>query len=175
MPAITLTRYECVHDRLPAVCVVCGEPATARKSRTYSWLAHRVVVRLPICDRHQGYWRRRVFVLLASGAVVFLLVAAVVGYVLSLPPVRQVKVADPLLIVCLIVMVVWLGLVLVLEVMGIRSGSVTDRSLRLAGLHKRFVAALLEERAGEKDEEQFCRTRFGDVRDDFDDQPGQGA
>src|SRR4051794_18354114 len=37
MPTVTLSRYECSADLVPAVCAVCGEPGAERLAHTFSW------------------------------------------------------------------------------------------------------------------------------------------
>jgi hypothetical protein len=169
MPSATLSRYECKNDRLPAVCVVCGASATDRKARTFSWLARVVVVRLPVCDWHRGYWRRRALIVSVPAVLVFLFGAAVVNYVLRPHHDPANHPAAWLCPAALIVALIWLILGAIVQMTGIRPTKITDRDVTLAGLHERFVFALREERTGDTDDERFRRLRFGDERDDFED------
>jgi hypothetical protein len=92
MPNVTLSRYECTGDLLPPVCTVCGEPATEKIERKFSWhpqwsellivgaliFTKRISVRLPICARHASFWRRRNQVALIGLLVVLVLAAAAI-------------------------------------------------------------------------------------------------
>src|ERR1700722_12168700 len=69
----------------PAVCMVCGQPATMTKTKAMSWcppwvgvlilfgvlpyavvaaiLTKRAAVQAPFCDRHHGHWVNRLLLL----------------------------------------------------------------------------------------------------------------
>src|SRR5262245_56446504 len=92
MPRVILSRYECSRDRLPRVCMFCGETAADRKEMAYAWhpvwvwgliaifppvgmivavaMTRRMTVRVPVCSRHAGFWIRRTLIILGSFAVV---------------------------------------------------------------------------------------------------------
>jgi hypothetical protein len=52
-----------------------------------------------------------------------------------------------------------------------RAIKITDRSLKLTNVHARFVAAVLRERRTHAGDDPDARWRYGDVRDDHDDEP----
>src|SRR5262245_25207628 len=108
MSTIKLSDYECDQDLLPPVCMFCGQPATTRVRRNFTWypgwvivlilvnlivmlvvalvLTKKLTVRVPTCDQHEGYWRRRSIIVSLSGVVVVGACIAALVYVMSLPP-----------------------------------------------------------------------------------------
>jgi polyribonucleotide nucleotidyltransferase len=53
---------------------------------------------------------------------------------------------------------------------GVRPDEITDRNIRLAGVHEGFIDALEEDRASDLDYHE--RDRYDDERDDYDDEQG---
>src|SRR6266851_3941179 len=108
MPSVKLSDYECERDMLPPVCMFCGNPATTRVRRNFSWhpgwvyililvnllitlvvaliLTKKMTVRVPVCDEHEGYWRRRFAPLLGSFVLISITCIAGFAYMTSLPP-----------------------------------------------------------------------------------------
>jgi hypothetical protein len=192
MPSITLSKYECSRDLLPDVCAVCGAPATTRKSRTFSWhpswvwililvnllvvlivalvLTKRMTVRLPVCDQHEGYWRRRTLFYTLPTVFILLLGAGAFTYVVSRPPGPADDLNGWLCGGSIGLLFVWVVVAAIVQASGIRSTEITDRTMTLAGLHPDFVAAVREDRARDRDDARYRRTRYGDERDDFDDE-----
>jgi hypothetical protein len=192
MPSITLSKYECSRSLLPDVCVVCGAPATTRKARNFSWhpgwvwvlilinlivvlivaliLTKRMSVRLPVCDQHEGYWRRRTwFYTLPTLAILLLGIGALV-YLWSQPPGVKDELTGWLCGGSLVLLVAWIVVAAIVQATGIRATEITDRTMTLAGLHEEFVGAVREDRARARDDERHRRSRYGDERDDYDDE-----
>lgn len=188
MPSVTLSDYECRRGLLPDVCAFCGAPAAGRRERTFSWhpswvwvlilinlivvalvLTKRMTVRVPVCEAHDGFWRRRATILLTSFLLIALFVGAAVAFSMDQPP------GGPDLlqtVMCgggIVLVLAWVVLAAVYSVAGVRPTEITDRDIRLTGLHEDFVAALREERA--RDRGRRREGRYGDERDDYDDDP----
>src|SRR5271166_3724350 len=85
MPEFRVRRYVASQSQLPMICMLCGAPATTRKSKRMvyrpSWvlalillgvlpylivaliLEKRCVLQAPCCSRHEGHWRMRTLIL----------------------------------------------------------------------------------------------------------------
>ena len=189
MANVKLSRYECSRDLLPDVCMFCGEPATVRKQKTFAWhpswvwvlilvnlivvlivamvLTKKMPTRVPVCDRHAGWWTRRTLILLFS--FLFMAAACLAGifYVDSQPGNAK---GDLSGVVCgggVGLFLVWLIVAAIYGTRGVRPTEITDRDMKLTGVHEAFIDALQEDRARERD--QRDAGRFGDERDDYDD------
>ena len=194
MANITLSEYECDHDLLPDVCVVCGGPATVRKARVFSWfpgwvwililvswivvlivaliLTKKRVAQMPVCDRHAGYWRLRAATLWVPSIVIVGGWSAFALYVISQPVGAMDE--DLRALLCFgssILLVVWVIIAALIYANGVRVTEITDRDMSLAGVHLEFVEALREERAWARGDRYRRRKRYGDERDDYDDEP----
>src|SRR5262245_25380147 len=192
MPRVRLSKYECSRDLLPPVCAFCGAPAAGVRERKFSWhpswvwvlifvhvlvalivaliLTRRMVVRVPVCEQHSGYWSRRMGILTGSFLVLAALALAGVIYVQSEPPRQQDDLIGWLCGGGFIVFFCWVIFAAIYSTRGVRPAEITDRFIRLAGVHEDFVAALEADRDRDADERDR-RVRFGDVRDDYDDEP----
>jgi len=185
MPDVTLSRYECTRDLLPPVCTVCGEPATEKIERKFSWhpqwsdflivgalvFTKRMSVRLPHCARHAVFWRRRNQVILITMLVVLGLILAAIAYAhldgdKGHPGLQGWFCGGAVLLVF-----VWSFGTAIVQCRDARATRITDRSIRLTNVHARFVTALLRERKKYANEDPDARWRYGDVRDDYDDEP----
>jgi hypothetical protein len=192
MASITLSRYECSRGLLPEVCAVCGDPATTRRDRNFSWhpswvwililvnllvvlivallLTRRMSVRLPVCDQHEGYWRRRTLFYTVPTVFVLLVMAGAFAYMVSRPPGGNDSLVGWLCLGSIGLLFVWVVVAAVVQANGIRATEITDRTMTLAGLHEEFVAAVREDRARDRDDRRYRRLRYGDQRDDYDDE-----
>lgn len=190
MPNIKLSRYECSRDLLPPLCMFCGEPATVRKHKTFGWhpgwvwllllanlivlvvvamiLTKRMSLKVPLCDRHAGWWARRTLTILFT----FLGVAVLCiggGIYLDAQPMKQQD--DLSAVLCgggVVLFLGWLVLAGVYSASGVRPTEITDKAIRLTGVSEAFVEALEDERSRDRDGRD--RGRYGDERDDYDDQ-----
>jgi hypothetical protein len=142
----------------------CGAPAAVRRRKTFSsteWLTTtKMILRVPACARHANYWLRQAAILvltftgLCGLGVAANLVLEVVGNAFG-------RLAVFAWAVCLLGWVIFLG---VYVSAGVRSTEVTDRWIRLTGVHPAFIEALDAERTTDPQE----RFEFGDERDDYD-------
>jgi hypothetical protein len=133
-------------------------------------LTKRMSVRLPVCDRHEGYWRRRTLFYTLPTVAILLLAAGAFAYAVSRPPGVQDDLTGWLCGGSLVVLVLWVIVAAIVQAAGIRATEITDRTMTLAGLDAEFVAAVREDRARDEDEGRYRRRRYGDERDDFDDE-----
>jgi hypothetical protein len=200
MPSIRLTAYEVEHDRLPAVCVKCGQPATEHFVRTVRFLddpgrwgglfAVGVIVSLlmlppllPLLLRRAPLMRVRVpfcgpdlaRTVRRERVSLRIVVPVWVLYVLAV---------DTSLVVAIVVGPSWAFLLMLTAALVLvavadavagwrirRRGKRPERKYNLPGAHPAFVAALLEDRARDRVSNPDRRGGHGDVRDDFDDNP----
>jgi hypothetical protein len=193
MPTVKLSKYECSRDLLPPVCAFCGAPAAGFRERKFSWhpswvwvlilvhvivavivaliLTKRMVVRVPVCEQHTGYWSRRTGVLTGTFLVVATIgIAAFTYLVAQQQPGANDELAGWLCGASLISLFIWLVFAAIYTNRGVRPIEITDRFIRLVGVHEDFVAALEADRDRDADERDR-RVRYGDVRDDYDDEP----
>lgn len=192
MANIKLSDYECDRGLLPEVCMFCGQPAVTRVRRTFAWhpswvillilinlivmlvvaliLTKKMAVRVPACDQHEGYWRRRTLILTLSGFVVAALCVGGIVYLSSLPPAAGDEFTGWICGGGIVLSLAWLVVAVVYSASGVRPTEITDRSIKLTGVHDDFVDALREERARYREGGGHRRGRYGDERDDYDDE-----
>src|SRR5262245_59613935 len=199
MPRVDLAEYEVTHDLLPALCARCGESAAERVThkahivegpwallQVFGLLAglflfpplirltirytRQVGVPVPLCAAHGDHFRSRermenrylfpawtAAALIVDAIVVIALVSGLEGCICYSPCV--------ILLACLAASA------------AISRGVVTvtrpgKDGIRLSGIHEAFAAALMEDRARDRVSNPDRRGGHGDVRDDFDDEPG---
>jgi hypothetical protein len=199
MPRVDLTDYEIAHDLLPGVCARCGAPAVERVVHAIrivdGWrgviqligillgffffppllaFAVRCVrpleVGVPLCaadrDDHRRRERLEWRVLLPIWTVAALIMDALV----------LIDVAyDGPGIGCIGTWSVVGGAVVAAAIINrgrIQVMKPGKTGLRLTEVHPTFVAALMEDRARDRVSNPERRGGFGDVRDDYDDEPG---
>jgi hypothetical protein len=176
MAELRLKGSQTTGDRLPMVCMVCGQPAVAHKSKNFAWypkwtvllifvhvivfaivasiLTKRMRVDVPLCENHRGYfWKRTVLILLSF---LFLTVLAIGGGIVVADQFPN----DAGGIICIGVsglFLVWLILAIIVGQTMIRPREITERSITLIGVCDDFVAAFKEMKAHD------------DFDDDFDD------
>src|SRR5262245_47594857 len=112
MSSVRLSKYECINGLLPDVCIICGEPASTRVRRRFSWfprwtwllmlvnpvvfifaallLTNRMAVQLPVCQAHAGYWRSKLRFVDVGAVVMAVNAACLIGCLLGLDP-KQVE------------------------------------------------------------------------------------
>src|SRR5262245_18857141 len=78
MATLKLSRHEAISDNFPSVCMRCGDQATSRVKKTFSWspswviffvflgllpfvvlalvLTKRVRLQVPMCNNHVNHW-----------------------------------------------------------------------------------------------------------------------
>lgn len=188
MAQITLSRRECERDLLPSVCAVCGEPADARKRKTFSWhtplaylgllagllpfiiialiLTKRMTVHVPLCERHRSHWLWRSFVVVGGLLAIFALGIGIFVYQANQQP------PDDLGWLCIGwvgLLIVWLFMAAIVQTTAIRAVEITDERIRLTRIHQDFIHAIEEDRDRHRDERRERRREYNDVRDDYDD------
>jgi hypothetical protein len=178
MPNIKLTDYECRKNLLPKVCMFCGQPAVTRKQRNFAWhppwvwilvlvgilvaaivaivLTKRMTVRVPVCEQHEGFWRRRGMTIGFSFlGIVLVEIAAAIGAA-NLPQ-GQDNLGGFVCAGGVFLLLGWLVLVAIYSTRSIRPTEITDRFIRLTGVHPEFIAALEDDRERDRDEEEEYR------------------
>jgi hypothetical protein len=195
MPTVLLTRYECERSLVPAVCARCGEPPddTVRMPvitpavhgllgaslilcpplflLVVWWLRSWPRLNLPMCRADRADWRWR------DGVTSWLYVVLVLGAYVTVPVVVAAtgerwnwEIVIPLgFVAYFLVWNIWIYPTVLLWTRTVRISKVHREGLRLSGVHGAFVAAVWEDRA--RDLDPARRTQYGDVRDDYGDEP----
>lgn len=179
MASIRLDRYEAEDGDLPDNCMCCGEPATERKRRRFTWHPFWVYLFLPLgyvpyvliaviltervrcttlfCDRHKNHWRWRTWVIWGSFLGILLLGAAGVGLASLLAdqidPKQHEYLFGPLCIAIPVLMLCWLISIPLLQLTEIHPSQVTRRSFVLNRVSPKFVEAVHEYRATYEDDD----------------------
>lgn len=172
---------------LPAVCMCCGEPATAMINRRMSWcppwvggiialaLTKYARVQAPFCDRHKGHWFKRALTLWGS---LFLFVVIGVGSLIlagSLPHPTDETALVVAGIGCGVLFVAWIVMVFVCQLTAIRPTLITDEEICLTGVCAEFVDAVdEEEREYRRRRAERRRRQRERWRNDYDDEDEPG-
>lgn len=192
MPTVKLSRSECSRGLLPSVCMRCGAPADNRKSRTFSWfppiayigliagilpfaiialvLTKRMSVSVPLCHEHRGHWSTRTTITVVSLLALILMGVGFIVYTGNQPPGPGGDLSGIFCLGWVGALIIWLILVAILQAGSIRATEITDRTVKLTGVHDGFIAALEEDRERDRDDGRERRRRYNDVRDDYDDE-----
>jgi hypothetical protein len=167
MAKVSIEKRLCRTGDLPDVCLKCGQPATNRVKKTFSWvppwvfvlilaglvvwlivdviMRKRITAHLPLCDVHKGHWRNRMLLILLSlvGWLALLIGVSVLLYS-TLPPNHPLHVLGFLL--GFVGVVAWLFLVAIATQTAIRAVEIHDRyGLKLTGICQDFIDAYDEE------------------------------
>src|SRR5579864_409013 len=181
MAQIRLREWETDAEHLPMTCMVCGEPAVTHVRKKFTWapewlsilaflvfivgtilallvlilyfaLRKQMLVEVPTCERHQGYWRRRI--LWAYLPLVLLLLAGVaeVVFMVSLDagPDREIMYGP-----CFgtaIGAFIWLVIAAVVQKGTVQAASISDRDITLKKVHEKFAESLVALRRAEREE-----------------------
>ncbi len=179
MAAVILTRDVLSCDRLPAVCMCCGAPATLfLKQRLalrspwvlmLAWFAGplalllfergvaRVALDVPLCPTHQHHWLKRRIFNIAAGIAWFWMFAGVI----FLPSVLGKEHTASLWLGMTFLVVFWILAVLAMDAWMIGLGNIGPRGVTLRNVAPAFRDAVLDMasalRAGEhpKNSEAF--------------------
>jgi hypothetical protein len=182
MAEIQLRQSETDRDRLPDVCIACGQPATSFIRKTFAWhppwviviilagllpyvivaliLTKRMTVEAPVCDKHRGYWWKRQMLMWMPLLLLFL---CGIGLAIAAGNMGD---KDTPGIVCFAsgaAGVVWLFVAVVIQSMMIRPTEITNRTIRLKRVHEGFVDAFDQLRRGR--DRDFDRDYDDDVED----------
>jgi hypothetical protein len=186
MPNVKLTDFECRKNLLPDVCMFCGRRAVDRKKRTFAWhppwvwililvgvliaaivamiLTKRMTVRVPVCNEHEGFWRRRNLVVGLSLVAVVVVEVVFIAVAASQP---QGQNNDWGGLACgggAVLFLGWLVLVAIYSQRGLRPTEITDRFIRLTGVNQEFIHALEDDRERDREEEDDYRRQWKERR-----------
>lgn len=156
MASITLSRYECSADLLPAVCAVCGEPGRERVPHTFtwrpswrearalgdSWVTRTAAVRLPMCPDHARRQRRKdrfvIITILPMLALVAVALGPMIGLFRGLRPFEE----SAVITVAAALLLGWFGVLHFFFADRFQVVEITERSVTLRGVDPRFAAAV---------------------------------
>jgi len=140
-------------------------------------LTKKMVVYAPLCHEHRGIFTRRkvisvTLVVLGLGS---LFGSIALGAALQQPNQRN-DVGPVAVLIGLGLMLVLLVASVVVSSIGIGASEITDRDIKLKGVHEDFKEALIEQRQAERDERKQRRSSRRDdyEEDDYDDRPRRG-
>ncbi len=167
MPQVQLRLNE-ADGYLPAVCMCCGEPATAHKAKKMQWcppwvgililtgllpylivaliLTKRTTVQAPFCDRHQGHWLNRLLVMWGSFFLFGVIGLAAFIFSINLPRQNQDNVFPFVCLGSVALLVVWIIIAIVCQYTIIRPTEITDDDITLTGVCNAFIDAVEEAR-----------------------------
>ncbi len=150
MATVSLSRQEASRGDLPAVCVVCGEPATEFRSKTMIWHLRSMRVHLPLCRQHGSHWSIRAWTTGLSFAGISVLTVATLAILRSTPIIAEQRL-DRLALFIFTVCLIWLALLIgsfildvILQQTAVRPQEIQESYIRLKGVHARFIDALEE-------------------------------
>jgi hypothetical protein len=171
MAQLRLGRYEAEEGELPSVCMRCGAPATATKSKQFSWhpqwvlvlilagllpwaivaliLTKRMRVRVPLCQKHKNHWLWRGWVIYGGLAAIFVLGIGLAILTAQLEGAAHGRGSDLGGFLCMGgwgVALAWLITAAIVQATGIRPTEITDRSITLNKVSPVFVEAVRKER-----------------------------
>jgi hypothetical protein len=186
MPNVKLTDFECRKNLLPGVCMFCGRKAVDRKKRTFAWhppwvwvlilvgilvaaivamiLTKRMTVRVPVCNEHEGFWRRRNLVVGLSFLAIVVVEVAFIAVATSMPHGQNNDMGG---LVCgggAVLFLGWLVVAAIYSQRGIRPTEITDRFVRLTGVNQKFIDALEDDRERDREEEDEYRRQWKERR-----------
>lgn len=169
MATVVLNSRECDENRLPAVCIHCGNPVAVWKRKTFWWfppftyflvvlglvpfliaaklLAWRKAVTIPLCAAHR---ERGLFV--AAGVSFGVLLTVVgLGWAVAVAETNKRLHRDPMIVYALPVFLMLGGFAVsaVASFHKVGARKITDASIRLRGVHPAFVAALEQARVSD--------------------------
>ncbi len=199
MARIRLTERETRPNRLPMVCVVCGEPAEFAPHRKFSWappwvhililagllpyvivvaiLTKRKSTDMPVCRCHRHNNAYRLLLVLGS---FFVMTGLAVGIGFLIDSFQKRDELGGLICLSIgLIILAWFLLIVIVQLMSIRPTEITDSSITLTNVNIAFVDAVREQRDqrrvdiddDEDDEydDRRRRRRYDDDDDEYDD------
>lgn len=166
MADVRLESYDGGVLELPDVCMQCGEPASVRKRKKFSWfppwiwillfcswvpflivalvMTKRRTVEAPLCEEHKNHWFWRQ--LLVVGSLFGVLAVGVVAWsaVIANEGVDDGGLSGFVCLGAVVLGVLWLILAVIVQSTSIRVKEITDRNMTLTGVAPAFVAAYEE-------------------------------
>jgi len=162
---VTLTKDQVENDSLPAICIVCGKPASQCANKTFSfspdWFhlpgktwadkfssafsEREIRVACPVCARHRSYWSRLVWV--ASTGWLSIVPLGLVGYIVAWEayPRHGGPQAAGAAIGASVALTLWIGSIIYLASNRIRAESITNDEIRLTRVSPQFARAVREQ------------------------------
>jgi len=146
MAEVRLGRQQAETGDLPEVCMRCGQPTqlwTPRKfSATSAMQSRKMLVLVPLCERHQNQWRNRIRI---NWLILFglLLIAALLIFV---PADWQ----APLWITLGIGLPSWLIFNIVYEQLLMRAAEITDHTITLKKVSPAFIEVFDEKKVADR-------------------------
>jgi hypothetical protein len=198
VPNVTVLDYEIRADLVPPLCLKCGDPATVRVEKNFSWyprwiyvffllglpgmllmvilafaLKKRKLLHAPMCDKHCNLWKNGTWTILGSlfGLVTVAILLTIFGTQIDTIPGWRGYSFVVIFGGWITAIVLWLIVVGVLNSLSVSPTSITDDGITLSGVSARFVDALESERDESAREMKADRLRRHRTMDDFDDQP----
>ena len=186
MAEIRLKESQTSGDRMPMVCMVCGEPAVKHYRKNFSWvpgwvhicilagvlpwaivvaiLTKRMWVDVPVCAQHRGYFWKRT----AAGILSFLLLAGVsIAACVLLDEMGAKRAVGFACVASAVLFLAWVIALFVVQARMLRPKEITDRTIMLTRVHDEFISALREFRNREdfayEDNEDSYRKRLRDA------------
>lgn len=164
MAKVVIYAEEADDDLLPDVCARCGEPATTRIRKHFSWHPpwdvrtslpihclntvfdrRRFTVRLPVCEAHRGHWRS--LLLFNLGGFLLLCGLFVVAIRISNVPFKDDHRIPIFWASLVLLFFLWLVTAAKMYNASIRPGEINDRgNLLLLGIASEFRDAVEDER-----------------------------
>ena len=179
MPRIRLQLSEVRAGALPPVCLVCGRVATLYVARSFSWRpasaavlsllmlcvclpvaitlfvisrsqTRRVMVNVPLCNRHRHYWLWRAFWITVP---LLILVAVVIALgILSITDLIPEGVYYLTFFSCIVMFAAWLAATWFITKGGVKAVEITDDDVTLEPVSTAFFDVVRYERTMKKAE-----------------------
>jgi hypothetical protein len=176
MATIALHRDEFEENKLPPLCIRCGEPATCVKKKTFTWgpdwllillfvsicfgplfwvalilnlvVRKRMKVPVPLCQKHRNHWLPLQVVLFGGIGLVVLLFTTVVILLLTAthPNSPNIPLAGWFALGTLLTLVIVLFPAAILQKRVIRATLITDYGIWLRGVASEFSDTVEERR-----------------------------
>lgn len=189
MARIRLREAETKAERLPEVCMACGQPAAAYVAKTFRWypewigvfillgvlpfwimaaiMSKYMTVEVPLCEKHGRYFTTRLIALSVIVALIFLIPITVAIFALAVSDRDQAgnSLAAAL---CIFVPCIIVGVIVIYFIQNrmIRPKEITDRNITLIRVHEDFVEAMQEARDEREYGDERARRRRDDDEDD---------
>jgi hypothetical protein len=170
MAEVRLGKFEMDAERLPTICIRCGQPSSVMRERRFQSnstdlttlllfgpvMTHllgmsqskAITIKVPFCTAHRNHWFGRSLAVYLSLAAILCGGLALVFWAAST---KDVRAGDDAWLggVCVgfgVTMLMWIIVAAIVQGTAIRVREITDNSITLKGVSDTFVAALKESR-----------------------------